>query len=174
MNFIDLFFYLDVLKKLSNHKFDEVSKLFEKEPNMTNSMRDEEERTFLMWAVITKEKDCVEFLLNHPHDLSVDLVGYNILHLIVLWNDDDVAIEMLKCLETFSLNNDIINKQSNYEETPLHRAAEKNKYKSICWLIEHGADCSLQDTDGLRPGQHRDCNKETKEIIYRKSGKKYE
>ena len=72
---------------------------------------------------------------------------------------------MLNSLDISQLNDDVINKQNKYKETPLHRAAWKNKHKSMVWLMDQGADRSLKDVDGLRPDEYSDCSDETKNII---------
>ena len=169
--FICLFIYLDVWEMLSNKRFNEVSNIIAKQPHIINSMRGIFNRTLLMEAAHKQRKDCVKFLSNQPHDVSVvDDVGENVLHWIVGNNDDDV-IEMLKCLDISQLNNNIINQQDNiFKRTPLHFAAIYNKHKSIRWLLNHGADTSLKDRFGKLPDEHKYCDDETKSIIrsYRK------
>ena len=151
---------------LKDNKFDDVSRIINKQPNLINSMRDVLGKTFLMKAAINKRKDIIEYISNQQHDLSiVHDFGENVLHEIVWCNDDDVAFEMLNSLEISQLNDDVINKQANNKQTPLHFAAINNKHKSIVWLMDQGADPSLKNVDGLRPGEYRDCSDETKNII---------
>ena len=151
---------------LIDNKFDDVSRIINKQPNLINSMRGEGGLTFLMNAAINKRKDIVEYISNQQHDLSVvHDYGFNVLHLIVWFNDDDVAFEMLNSLDISQLNDDVINKQANNKRTPLHCAARKNKHKSIVWLMDQGADPSLKDVDGRRPGEYPGCSDETKNII---------
>ena len=151
---------------LIDNKFDDVSRIIKEQPNLINSMRGGWERTFLMYAARDHRKDIVEYLSNQQHDLSVvNDDGSNVLHRIVLFNDDDVTFELLNSLEISQLNDDVINKQNNYKTTPLHRAAWMNNHKSIVWLMDQGADPSLKDVDGQRPGESRDCSDETKNII---------
>ena len=150
----------------SDKKFDDVSRIIKEQPNLINSMRNEWGKTFLMIAAINKRKDIVGYLSNQQHALSVvDDDGWNVLHLIVRLNDDDVAFEMLKNLDVSQLNGDVINKQNNSKRTPLHFAAWLNKHKSIVWLMDQGADRSLEDYRVERPDEHRDCSDETKNII---------
>ena len=94
-----------------------------------------------------------------PQDISItNKVDLNVLHYIVIFNDDEISIEMLRTLDSKQLNKNIINQQdNNYKQTPLHLAAIWNKHKSIRWLCEHGADASLKDDDG--PYEY--CNEET-------------
>ena len=80
-----------------------------------------------------------------------------------MFNDDNDAIELLKCLDVSQLNKNIINQQTKYKLTPLYHAARENKHKSIRWLCEHGADASLEDKDGKRPYEYGD--EETRRII---------
>ena len=161
------FYFLDVWKMLKDNKFDDVSRIINKQPNLINWMRDERGSTFLMYAALDKRKDIVGYLLNQQHDLSVvDNYGFNVLHWIVWFNDDDdVAFEMLNSLDFSQLNDDVINKQSIYKQTPLHYAAMKNNHKSMVWLMDQGADRSLKDEYGQRPGEHCWCSDETKNII---------
>ena len=131
---------------LEDKKFDDVSRIINKQPNLINSMRGEWGWTFLMKAAYYKRKDIVGYLSNQQHDLSVvSDGGSNVLHHIVWFNDDDVAFELLNSLEISQLNDDVINKQNKYKQTPLHYAAMKNKHKSIVWLMDQGADPSLKD-----------------------------
>ena len=154
---------------LKDNKFDDVSRIINKQPNLINAMRDGWGRTFLMYAALDKRKDIVGYLLNQQHDLSVvNDGGFNVLHWIVWRNDDDddVAFELLKSLDISQLNDDVINKQDNiHKYTPLHCAAVMNKHKSMVWLMDQGADPSLKDDYGRRPGEYRDCSDETKNII---------
>ena len=153
---------------LKDKKFDDVSRIINKQPNLINSMRREwgGGSTFLMKAARNNRKDIVGYISNQQHDLSVvNDYGFNVLHLIVRWNDDDVTIEMLKRLDISQLNDDVINKQNNDKRTPLHYAAMFNKHKSIVWLMDQGADRSLKDDYGLRPDEDRRCSDETKNII---------
>ena len=153
---------------LKDKKFDNVSKIIKQKPNLINSMRDEgyDGRTFLMYAVRYHRKDIVEYLSNQQHDLSVvNDFGWNVLHHIVWLNDDDVTFEMLNSLDISQLNDDVINKQNNFKQTPLYFAAGMNKHKSIVWLMDQGADPSLKNVDGERPDEHRLCSDETKNII---------
>ena len=162
------FYFLDVWEMLLDKKFEDVSRIIKEKPNLINSMRDVTGSTFLMKAAGYQRKDIVGYLLNQRHDLSVvDDDGWNVLHRIVLRNDDDVAFELLNSLDISQLNDDVINKQTIYKRTPLHYAAWMNNHKSIVWLMDQGADRSLKDDNGfgLRPGEHRDCSDETKNII---------
>ena len=151
---------------LEDKKFDDVSRIINKQPNLINSMRGEGGLTFLMNAAINKRKDIVEYISNQQHDLSVvNVNGFNVLHYIVSRNDDDVAFKLLNSLDISQLNDDVINKQNNYKRTPLHFAAWKNNHKSIVWLMDQGADPSLKDDFGERPGEDGRCSDETKNII---------
>ena len=152
---------------LKDKKFDDVSRIIKQQPNLINSMRGEKGSTFLMNAARNKRKDIVGYISNQQHDLSiVNDDGRNVLHLIVLCNDDDdVTFEMLNSLEISQLNDDVINKQDNFKDTPLHYAAMKNNHKSIVWLMDQGADRSLKDVYGERPGEDGGCSDETKNII---------
>ena len=161
------FYFLDVWKMLLDKKFDDVSRIFKEQPNLIDSMRGVWGKTFLMDAAVHRQKDIVGYLLNQQHDFSVvsDDIGWNVLHHIVWWNYDDVAIEMLNSLDISQLNDDVINKQAILKQTPLHLAAGMNKYKSIVWLMARGADLSLKDVNGRRPDEDRRCSYETKKII---------
>ena len=152
---------------LFDNKFDDVSRIIKEQPNLINSMRGYEGWTFLMKAAVYNRKDIVEYLSNQQQDLSVvDDDGWNVLHAIVWWNDDDVAFEMFKSLDISQLNDDVINKQNNiHERTPLHLAAWKNRHKSIVWLMDQGADPSLKHVYGQRPDEDYWCSDETKNII---------
>ena len=151
---------------LEDNKFDDISRIIKEKPNLINAMRSGGGYTFLMKAANYQRKDIVGYLLNQRHDLSVvDDDGWNVLHFIVLWNDDDVAFELLNSLDFSQLNDDVINKQNRYKKTPLHFAAMENRHKSMVWLMDQGADPSLKDDRGERPGEHRWCSDETKNII---------
>ena len=151
---------------LYKRKFGKLSSLLTQQPNIINSLRDViYEKTSMMYAAGNHRKDCVKFLLKKPHDVSVvDVNGWNVLHYIVRFNnDDDNAIKLLKYLDVSQLNENIINKQDNYKYTPLHYAARRNNHKTIRWLCEHGADASLKDVRGKRPYGYGD--EETRRII---------
>ena len=152
---------------LEDKKLDDVSSIIKQKPNLINSMRGEEGWTFLMYAAINRRKDIVEYLLSQQQDLSVvNGYGGNVLHFIVVYNDDDVAFELLNTLDISQLNDDVINKQTNIDKrTPLYFAARNNKHKSIVWLMDQGADPSLKDVYGKRPDEDRLCSDETKNII---------
>ena len=153
---------------LKDKKFDDLSRIIKKQPNIVNSMRDGRGLTCLMNAAFNKRKDIVGYLLNQQHDLTlVDDVGggNNVLYYIVGCNKDDDAFEMLKRLDLSQLNDDVINKQTNHKRTPLHYAAWKNNHKSIIWLMNQGADSSLKDYKDERPDEVRGCSDETKNII---------
>ena len=150
---------------LDKRKFDKLSSLLTQQPNIINSLRDEDDETLMMYAARKERNDCVNFLLKKPHDVSVvDVGGQIVLHYIVLYNDDN-AIELLKHLDVSQLNKNIINQQNEYKRTPLHHAALTNNHKAIRWLCEHGADASLKDVYGERPYEHEDCTEETRRII---------
>ena len=107
------FYFLDVWKMLEDKKFDDVSRIIKQKPNLINSMRVGRGSTFLMYAARDHRKDIVEYLSNQQHDLSVvNDDGCNVLHWIVVYNDDDVAFELLNSLEISQLNDDVINKQN--------------------------------------------------------------
>ena len=154
---------------LKDNKFDDVSRIIKEQPNLINSMRGEDGLTFLMEAAFYHRKDIVGYLSNQQHDLSVvdDDGDWNVLHWIVVRNVDDVAFEMLNSLDISQLNDDVINKQTNkYKHTPLHCATMYNNHKSMVWLMDQGADPSLKNVYGQRPGEHsRCCSDETKNII---------
>ena len=151
---------------LKDNKFDDVSSIIKEQPNLINLMRGGLGETFLMIAAYDKRKDIVGYLSNQQHDLLVvNDNGWNVLHFIVGCNGDDVAIEMLKSLDNSQFNEDVINKRNNDKRTPLHYAAWYNRHKSIVWLMDQGADRSLKDEYGLRPGELRNCSDETKVII---------
>ena len=152
---------------LKDKKLDDVSSIIKQKPNLINSMRGEKGWTLLMYAACNDRKDIVEYLSKQQHDLSVvDDDDWNVLHFIVGFNDDDVAFETLNSLDISQLNDDVINKQNNkYKVTPLHIAAYNNKHKSIVWLMDQGADPSLKDVDGKRPGEYGRCSDGTKNII---------
>ena len=150
---------------LKNQQFEKVAKLLIKYPDIINSLRDEHEQTLMMEAAY-KRKDCVKFLSKIPHDISVvDDEGQNVLHYIVWYNDDDDAIELLKCLDVSQLNYNIINKQTIFQLTPLNHAATRNNHESIRWLLNHQADVSIEDVGGLRPDEQDECDEETKRIF---------
>ena len=100
-----------------------------------------------------------------PQDISItNKVDLNVLHYIVIFNDDEISIEMLRTLDSKQLNKNIINQQdNNYKHAPLHLVAIWNKHKAIRWLCEHGANASLKDVAGRRPYEYSD--EETRRII---------
>ena len=57
---------------LFNSEFDKLSSLLIQQPNIINSLRDDEdERTLMMYAARNQRRDCVNFLSKKPHDVSV-------------------------------------------------------------------------------------------------------
>ena len=150
---------------LYEKKFDKLSSLLTQQPNIINSLRGRNELTLMMYAAHNRQKDCVNYLSKKPHYVSVvDVNGHNVLHFIVC-NNDDNAIELLKCLDVSPLNKKIINQQNKLKRTPLHLAAWRNRHKAIRWLCEHGADASLKDYRGKPPYENEFCNEETRSII---------
>ena len=113
-----------------------------------------------------KDTKIVSLLSKRGHDLSIvnDKHGRNVLHRIVL-NNDDVSLELLNSLDATQLSSDVINLQNNFDDTPLHYAAWRNMHKSIVWLLDHGADGSHKDHRGQRPGEQPLCDDETRRLI---------
>ena len=169
-------FFLDVWNLLYKKRFDDFSRILSKHPDVINSLRDDGGLRFLMmrfgggWtffieAAINQRKDIFEYLSKKPHDISIcDDIGENVLHHIVWWNKDDVAVKLLNYLDDSQLNYNFVNKQEvKYKHTPLHRAALKNRRKSIDWLLRHGADRSLKNIHSLCPEQL--CDDATRSLI---------
>ena len=151
---------------LLSNNIEEFDNLLKQQPNITNSLRDGfYERTLLMKGARKRDKPIVSLLSKNDHDLSVvNDNGRNVLHWIVLYNYDDDSFELLNLFDATQLAS-VINQQNKYNETPLHDAAWSNLHKTIVWLLEHGADPSVKDNRGERPGEQYRCNDETKRII---------
>ena len=147
------------------NNIDEFNALLKEQPDITNSLRGDNGHTLLMKGATHGDTQIVIMLSRKDHDLSVVDDGWNVLRLIVLFNDDDVSLEMLNSLDATQLSSDVINGQHNYTSTPLHIAAVWNNYKSIVWLLEHEADRSLTNRNGERPGEYGFCNDETRRLI---------
>ena len=153
---------------LKDKRYNEVKTLFYKHPNIPNSIRGGVyDFTLLMEAAFDQQQDSFEFLSMKPTDVSVvSVIDANVLHFIVWFNDDDVAIELMNYLDISQLNENVINKQTNTnKQTPLHYAASRNRHRSIKWLLEQGADPLIKDDNGLLPGEHDNCDEETKNLI---------
>ena len=144
---------------------DEFDALLRQQPDITNSLRGAFGRTLLMEGARYGDTQIVSLLSNREHDLSVVVdVGLNVLRWIV-WNNDDVSLELFNSLDATQLTSDVINQQNIYNETALHIAAYNNMHKSIVWLLDHGADRSIKDGYGQRPGEQPLCDDETRRLI---------
>ena len=175
---------------LEGKYFNDVSTIMSEQPtNINNSLRSQWGWTLLMKAAIDKQLEIFRFLASKPHDVTVvndSTSCWNVLHFIVLHNDDEVALEMMQCLDTTAtqllkdcgavgiridngdndFSNDAINQQTSSNQlTPLHLAAHVNKHQSIEWLLSQGADSQVTNSCGQCPGQHSRSDSETKQII---------
>ena len=169
---------------LEGKYFNDVSTIMsEQSTNINNSLRSQWGWTLLMKAAIDKKLEIFKFLASKPHDMAVvndDASRWNVLHFIVLHNDDGVAFEMMKCLDTTTQllkngaiistdggsSSDAINQQTSTNQlTPLHLAAHVNKHRSIEWLLSEGADPLVTNSCGQCPGQNSRSDSETKRII---------
>ena len=140
-SFIKTFILTDVYSMLERKDFDTVSLILFNDPNIINSLRkSSKNETLMMRAAADHRKDCIEFLSSKPHDLSVvDNECSNIFHYIVWMNEDDIAVEMLNCLNISQIENDVINQRDINNHTPFHHAAARNRKKSIDWLFNNGS-----------------------------------
>ena len=145
---------------------EEFDELLREQPDIVNSLRGEYGITLLMEGAGNKDTKIVSLLSKRGHDLSIvnDKHGRNVLHRIVL-NNDDVSLELLNSLDATQLSSDVINLQNNFDDTPLHYAAWRNMHKSIVWLLNHGADPSLKNNRGECPDKHDDCDDKTKRLF---------
>ena len=145
----------------------EFDSLLKEQPDVTNSLRGGQyERTLLMKGAIYGDTQIVSLLFKREHDLSVvDVDGDNVFHWIVVNNDnDDDSLGLLNSLDATNIS-DVINNQNRFKYTPLHLAAWRNMHKSIVWLLEHGANPTLNNIDGKRPDEHDECDDVTKRLI---------
>ena len=158
------FFSSDVWEILQKKKFEKFEEIVKQNPNIINSMRGWNERTFLMMAVWQNRFDIFNEVVKFPQDFS--LVdggnGWNILHYVGYYGD----VGHLRMLEEKTSFTNLINKESNInKDTPLHWAAFHNKHDVIRWLLTKGANPNVKDSFGQRPDEHYPCDDVTKEII---------
>ena len=113
-----------------------------------------------------RSKHIVSLVSKRGHDLSVvNDNGVNVLHFIVSKNDE-LSLELLNSLEVTQLSSEVINRQDNrLKHTPLHIAAMHNNHKAIVWLLQHGADTSIKDYQGICPAEQHGCDEHTKTRI---------
>ena len=141
--------------------------MLKEQPDIVNSLRGVNGRSLLMKGAARGDTQIVSLLSKRDHDLSVvdEYYGGNVLVWIVVYNDG-VSLEMFNSLEATQFTSDIINNQDIINDTALHRAALTNNHKSIAWLFNHGADPSITNKRGQRPGEddYR-CDDKTKRLI---------
>lgn len=175
----------DIWRMLEGKHFNDVTTIMSEQPtNINNSLRSKWGWTLLMKAAIEKQLEIFRFLASKPQDITVVNnveSRWNVLHFIVLHNEDKIALEMMKCLDTTTQllkngeitackdsndSNEAINQQTSSNQlTPLHLAAYINKHQTIKWLLSKGANPLVTNSCGQCPGQHSRSNSETKQII---------
>uniref|UniRef100_A0A7M5UZJ2 Uncharacterized protein n=2 Tax=Clytia hemisphaerica TaxID=252671 RepID=A0A7M5UZJ2_9CNID len=149
--------WYDILKEKNFVKFEEI---FQQNPNIVNSLRGAYGWTLLMKAVYEDRFDVFVHLMEYPQDFSlVSDNGQNILHYVGL-------VGTVRYLEKFDQQTIkmLINGRTKQNETPLHKAALRNKHNIIRWLLAKGANPELKDIYGQRPDEQR-CDGVTKEIF---------
>ncbi|XP_066932005.1 TNF receptor-associated factor 3-like isoform X2 [Clytia hemisphaerica] len=153
----------DVWEILREKKFAKFEEIFQQNPNIVNSLRDDGGygSTLLMRAVVEDHFDVFVHLMDYPQDFSlVDNHGENVLH-FVGWNGE------VRHLEKFDQQTieKLIDGRDKSNSTPLHRAASFNKHDVIRWLLAKGANPELKNNAGRRPDEHLYCDGVTKEIF---------
>ena len=143
--------------------------------NLDNvSIEDEDGNTPLHLACLGKNADTIQQLLQKlpPCKLQVNKEGHSPLHLVcsgslesahklqfvkvLLKHDPTLAdskavhiacnqrnIDLLEVLVNSSNVNDV----DSAGKTPLQVASEQRNYSMVCWLVRHGADCSIDIKD---------------------------
>ncbi|XP_066913790.1 uncharacterized protein [Clytia hemisphaerica] len=151
----------DVWKILEEKKFAKFEEIFQQNANIVNSLRDYRGQTLLMMAARDDRFDVFVHLMDYPQDFSiVDSYGRNVLHWVGLWGE----VRYLEMFDQQTIKM-LINGRDEYNETPLHWAAQYNKHDVIRWLLAKGADPELKNISGQRPDELRECDGVTKEIF---------
>jgi len=98
--------------------------------------------TPLMLAVYNAKLQAVKYLLEHGADPSLqDITGWNVLHYASQGGNPEIIELMLSHVPSI----DSIIKEG---VTPLMVAASNDKLQAVKYLLEHGADLSLQNNNG--------------------------
>ena len=165
-----IYFISDVYKLLRKKKFEQFDKMIQSIPHLINSLRDDDDDdgTLLMRVVRYggDDDDVFDHLLDIPQDFNVrDGYGWNIIHFIALFGDDDRSVRRLIKLSKKTDVGSLINKQNVNGYTPLHVAAWKNKHQTIKQLLNFGCDVTLRNKYDELPEEHSRCDEVTKELI---------
>ena len=137
------------------------------QPDITNSLRGKYGHTLLMRGATRGDTRIVFLLSKREHDFSVvGNQGENVLYTIAGSNSDDVSLELFNSIDATQISGIINNREvEGDQDTPLHEATWSNKHKSTVWLLQHGADPSIEDYHGNRPGDYVKCDDETKRLV---------
>ena len=112
------------------------------------------------------DDDVFDYLIEKPQDFSiVSRVGWNIIHHIVMSDDDEISESQLIKLSQKTNVESLINKRDFIGHTPLHDAAQMNKHRTIARLISMGSDVNVRNKYNQLPDEHNRCDDETKRII---------
>ena len=146
---------------------DKFVAMFNEQPSLINSLRDDDDKTFLMKACMRKDVDEFSKVLAFEPDLScVENDGWNVLH-CVGFISDDVACEMLSLVSSYNMNEtkQLLNKKDKHGHTPLYLAARKNHHRRLEMMLTMGGDVNIKNNYGELPDDDEDCDDETKRLI---------
>ena len=178
---------------IRDKRYEKVARLMEHDNDILNAIRMDDNETLLMMAWFVGDKDVVrERFINNCTLLmwacrhgNIDVVrwliqqnvnltceeenGKNVMHVLTFGGvDEEKSLDILEWIkETDSFTNILINKQDVNGNTPLHHAAWHNKHRLLQQFINEGGDVNVRNKKNERPGDNKNCDKETIEIIQR-------
>lgn len=105
--------------------------------------QNEDGRTPLLAAVLKKQKEAMEILMDSHADINVKSEqGVSALHMAIF----DGNPELLETLRKYNPNPDV---RDNFGETPLMRAIESKNKGIVDMLLEMGSDVELKNDLGI-------------------------
>ena len=159
----------DVYNLLSNKEWRRFDEIVLSKPQIVNSLRDGVYGRSLLMEVVLYA-DVFDHLLNFPQDFSiVNKNDWNIVHWIARFSlfDDVVCSRMLMKISTKTNVKSFINNKSKHGYTPLHRAANHNRHRTIETIVKLGGDVNIKDDNNKLPDEQNGCDDETKALIQR-------
>lgn len=156
--------YTNILYKnfAREQSFQKLKELFTRNPAGVNSRNFHSGMCFLSYAIINKQKEIVQLLLNnHVNINNPDRMGYSPLHYAV----ELQSPEILNMLLAKKCN---VNCEDRGHYTPIYVAAELGHAEHVQALLDHGADPNLANNRYQSSALHiavRQCRLEVVEVL---------
>ncbi|XP_013388856.1 serine/threonine-protein phosphatase 6 regulatory ankyrin repeat subunit B-like [Lingula anatina] len=110
-----------------------------------NAVHLQDGSTPLHWAALGSGTQCVQLLLQHGADTSIqDMGGSTPLHIAARFGNT-------QCVQLFLQHGADTNIQDKGGSTPLHLEARFGNTQCVQLFLQHGTDTSIQDEDGKTP-----------------------